>query len=71
MIFESVIIPTMLDVVGCCVVTAGMMEEMTTAFHRLARSALHITPCTQRKHKLTSEELPERIGLNEASPLLR
>ena len=39
------------------------MEEMTTVYHRLIRSALHITPYTQRKHKLTSEELLQRIGL--------
>jgi hypothetical protein len=51
--FESMVIPKMLDGVGCCVLTAGIMEEMTTVYHRLIRSALHITPHTQRKHELT------------------
>ena len=64
LIFESMIIPTMLDGVECCVLTVGMMEEMTTVYHRLIRSALHITPYTQRKHKLTSEEILQRIGLH-------
>jgi hypothetical protein len=55
LMFESMIIPTMLDGVECHVLTVGMMEEMTTVHHRFIRSALHITPCTQRKHELTSE----------------
>jgi hypothetical protein len=57
------ITPTMLDGVGCCALTAGMMDEMTTVYHRLIRSAVCIAPCAQRKHKLTSGELLQRIGL--------
>ena len=64
LIFESMIIPTMLDGVECCVLTAGMMDEMTTIYHRLIRSALHVTPFKQRKEKLTSEALLQRIGLH-------
>ena len=62
-VFESMIMPTMLDGVECCVLSTAMVEEMTTVCHRLIRSALHITPFKQRKWKLTSEALLHRIGL--------
>jgi hypothetical protein len=62
-VFESMIIPTMLDGVKCFVLSKAMVEEMTTVYHRLIRSALHITPFKQRKWKLTSEALLHRIGL--------
>jgi hypothetical protein len=56
MIFESMIIPTMLDGVECCVVTVGMMEETTTVFHRLVRSALHISLHHTHKGNISSPQ---------------
>ena len=63
LVFESMILPTMLDGIECCILSTVMIEEMTTVYHRLIRSALHITPYKQRKWKLTSEELLSRLGL--------
>jgi hypothetical protein len=41
LVFESMIMPTMLGGMECCVLSTVMIEEMTTVYHRLMRSALH------------------------------
>jgi hypothetical protein len=71
LVFESMIVPTMLDGIECCVLSTVMIEKMTTVHHRLMRSALHITPYKQRKWKLTSEELLSRIGLQPEDAWVR
>ena len=57
------ILPTLLDVIESCVVSQGIMDEMTSAFHRMIRAALRITPYTQRKYKLSSEALLKRLDM--------
>jgi hypothetical protein len=63
MVFQSMILPTLLDGVECCVPTNAVLTELTTTCHRMARSALNISPCSQRKHRLTSETMLLRLGL--------
>jgi hypothetical protein len=59
----SMIIPVLLDGVECCAVSAKMMAEMETSFHRFVRSCLHVTPFTQRQSRFTSENLLRKLGL--------
>jgi hypothetical protein len=63
-VFEAMILPTLLDGIESCVVSQRLMDELTSAFHRMVRGALRITPYTQRKYKLTSETLLGRLGLH-------
>jgi hypothetical protein len=62
-VFESMILPTLLDGVECCVLTQQALDELTTVYHRMVRASMHISPHTQRKWTLTSEVLLDRIGL--------
>ena len=62
-VFQSMILPTLLDGVECCVLTNAIMNELTTTYHRMVRSALNISPYSQRKHRLTSETMLLRLGL--------
>jgi hypothetical protein len=48
----------------CCVLTKKGFNELTTVYRRMIRSPVHATPFTQRKYKLTSEELLGRPGLH-------
>ena len=57
-------LPTMLDGIECCALSKKGVEELTTVHHRMVRSSVHVTPFTQRKYKLTSEELLSRLGLH-------
>ena len=63
LVFESMIIPTLLDGVECSVVSLATLNEMTSAHHRMIRGPLNITPHTQRKYRLTSETLLHRLDL--------
>ena len=62
-VFESMLLPTLLDGVECCVPTNAVMNELTSTYHRMVRSALSISPYSQRKHRLTSETMLTRLGL--------
>ena len=64
MVFESMILPTLLDGIECCVVTQLALDELTTVYHRMVRASVHVSPYTQRKWKLTSEVLLERLDLH-------
>lgn len=64
MVFESMILPTLLDGIECCVVTQQALDELTTVYHRMVRASSHVSPYTQRKWKLTSETLLERLDLH-------
>ena len=64
MVFESMTLPTLLDGIECCVVTQLALDELTTVHHRMVRASLHASPCTQRKWKLASEVLLERLDLH-------
>jgi hypothetical protein len=62
-VFTSMILPTLLDGVGCCVLTRLSMDELTTTCHRMVRSALGISPRAQRVRRWTSEMMLRRLGL--------
>jgi hypothetical protein len=62
-ILKSMILPVLLDGAECCVISAKVMAEMETLYHRFIRSCLRISPYTQRKYKLSSEELLRRMGM--------
>ena len=62
-VMTAMILPTMLDGVECCVITARLLREMTSQYHQWIRSCCRITPYTQRKRKITSEELIRKMGL--------
>ena len=62
-VMVTMVIPTMLDGLECCVVTAAMMRAMESQYLRQVRSCLRVTPYTQRKHKLTSMQLLTRLGV--------
>ena len=64
LVFVSMILPTMLDGIECCVLTKKGVDELTTVYHRMVRSSVHVTPFTQHKYKLTSEELLSRLDLH-------
>jgi hypothetical protein len=64
MVFESMILPTLLDGIECCVVTQQALDELTTVYHRMVRASLYVSPHTQRKWKLASEVLLERLDLH-------
>jgi hypothetical protein len=50
--------------VACFVLPKKGVDELTTVYHRMVRSSVHVTPLTQRKYKLTSEELLSRPDLH-------
>ena len=62
-VFTSMILPTLLDGVECCVLSRLTMDELTTTYHRMVRSALGISPRVQRIHRWTSEMMLRRLGL--------
>jgi len=62
-VFTSMILPTLLDGVECCVLTRLSMDELTTTYHRMVRSALGISPRVQRARRWTSEMMLRRLGL--------
>ena len=62
-VFTSMILPTLLDGVECCVLTRLSMDENTTTCHRMVRSALGISPRVQRVRRWTSEMMLRRLGL--------
>ena len=62
-VFQSMILPTLLDGVECCMLTRAIMDELTTTYHRMVRSALRITPMLQRQNRITSETMLLRLGL--------
>jgi hypothetical protein len=62
-VMENMIIPTMLDGVENCAISSKMMSEMETAYMRMVRSCLRITPHTQRKFRISSEKLLWRLGV--------
>ena len=63
-IMTTMILPVLLDGAECCVISTKTMADMETLYHRLVRSCLHITPYTQRKYKLSSECLLQRLGVH-------
>jgi hypothetical protein len=62
-IMVSMILPVLLDGSECCAISTKTMDEMETLYHRMIRSCLRITPYTQRKFRLSSENLLKKIGL--------
>ena len=62
-IMTTMILPVLLDGAECSIISTKVMADMETLYHRLVRSCLHITPYTQRKFKISSEELLRRLGI--------
>jgi hypothetical protein len=62
-ILTGMILPTLLDGIEHCVISAAMFNEMTSAYHRIIRSCLRLSPHSQRKHRVTSEETLRRMGM--------
>jgi hypothetical protein len=62
-VLETMIIPTLLDGIECCAVSTKMMSDMETIYMRWVRNCMRITPYTQRKFKLTSISLLEKLGM--------
>jgi hypothetical protein len=62
-VMESMILPTLLDGVECCVVSKRMMADMETCYLKMVRKCLKITPYIQRKFRLTSKKLLKRLGV--------
>jgi hypothetical protein len=60
---QSMMLPALLDGVGCCMLARVMMGELTTTCHRMVRSALGITPMLQRQNRITSDTMLLRLGL--------
>jgi hypothetical protein len=63
MVFEGMIIPTLLDGAEHWVVSADKKREPNTTFNSMVRSALRFTTCTTRKHRITSKELHGKVAL--------
>jgi hypothetical protein len=61
--FTSMLLPTLLDGVGCCAWTRVAMDELTTTCHPVVRSALGISPMMQRTNRWSSETVLLRLGL--------
>ena len=57
------LLPTLLDGVECCVLTRVLIDELTTTYHRMVRSALGISPMMQRTNRWSSETMLLRLGL--------
>ena len=53
----------MLDGIECCVISATTRNEMTSKYHQWVRSCCRVTPHTQRKYRLTSEHLLQRMKM--------
>jgi hypothetical protein len=64
LVFVTMILPTVLDGIECFVLTKKGVDELATVHHRMARSSARVAPFTQRKCKLTSEELLSRPDLH-------
>jgi hypothetical protein len=62
-VMTTMVLPTMLDGVESCVITAQILQEMTSKYHQWIRSCCRITPYTQRKNRITSEDLLRQMGL--------
>ena len=62
-VFTSMLLPTLLDGVECCVLTRVLIDELTTTYHRMVRSALGISPMMQRTNRWSSETMLLRLGL--------
>ena len=60
---ETMVLPTLLDGIECCAVTKKSMDDMGSMYLRFVRSALRITPHTQRKLRLSSEALLRKLGV--------
>ena len=62
-VMETMVLPTLLDGIECCTVTKKSMNDMESMYLRFVRSALRITPYTQRKLRLSSEALLRKLGV--------
>ena len=63
MVFEGMIIPTLLDGAEHWVVNADKKRELNTTYNSMVRSALRFTTYTTRKYRITSKELHEKLAL--------
>jgi hypothetical protein len=63
MVFEGMIIPTLLDGAEHWIVSAEKRRELNTTFNSMVRSALRFTTCTTRKYRITSKELHGKLAL--------
>ena len=62
-VLQGMILPMMLDGAEHWVITANMMNELLSAYHKMIRGCMRVTTYTTRKHRITNEDLIRRLGM--------
>jgi len=63
----GMVLPTMLDGAESWIASAGMLSELTTTYNAMIRSCMRMNTHTQWAHRITTESLLHKIGMQ---PLL-